>query len=195
MLAGLLSQSYDARKPSVFVDFPVLDFVSFNGKTQALQLNFAYACGSPLNPDYSRSSHRRRVLASLFQSEVRFVGVSESARNAPYPEAKFERRKSRIVTGLMGCEVLDREGCAAEMWDVRPAGGKKNPHATRTDDNSRGDFCHQHAISSRMAFTKTVASVTRIVTTSSRTVAFTMKSSVGALASGRPCDADYAEHL
>lgn len=35
MLAGLLSQSYDARKPSVFVDFPVLHFISFNGKPHA----------------------------------------------------------------------------------------------------------------------------------------------------------------
>ena len=35
MLAGLLSQSYDARKPSVFVDFLVLVFLSFSGKPQA----------------------------------------------------------------------------------------------------------------------------------------------------------------
>ena len=35
MLAGLLSQSYDARKPSVFVYFPVLDLNLFNGKPQA----------------------------------------------------------------------------------------------------------------------------------------------------------------
>jgi hypothetical protein len=35
MLAGLLSQSYDARKPSVFVDFPVMNFISFNGKPKA----------------------------------------------------------------------------------------------------------------------------------------------------------------
>jgi hypothetical protein len=49
MLAGLLSQSYDTRKPSVFIDFPVMDFVSFKGKPQALLLEFAYACGSPLN--------------------------------------------------------------------------------------------------------------------------------------------------
>jgi len=32
MLAGLLSQSYDTCKPSVFVDFPVMDFILFNGK-------------------------------------------------------------------------------------------------------------------------------------------------------------------
>jgi hypothetical protein len=49
MLVRLLSQSYDARKPSVFVDFPVLDFVSFNGQPQAVHRNFAYACGSLLN--------------------------------------------------------------------------------------------------------------------------------------------------
>ena len=35
MLAGLLSQSYDARKPSVFVDFLVLVFLSFSGKPQS----------------------------------------------------------------------------------------------------------------------------------------------------------------
>lgn len=35
MLAGLLSQSYDTRKPSVFVDFPLLKLISFSGKPQA----------------------------------------------------------------------------------------------------------------------------------------------------------------
>ena len=35
MLAGLLSQSYDTRKPSVFVYFPLLKPISFNGKPQA----------------------------------------------------------------------------------------------------------------------------------------------------------------
>lgn len=35
MLAGLLSQSYDTRKPSVFVHFPLLQLISFNGKPQA----------------------------------------------------------------------------------------------------------------------------------------------------------------
>ena len=49
MLAGLSSQSYDARKPSVFVYFPVMDFASFNDNPQALHRNCAYACGSPLN--------------------------------------------------------------------------------------------------------------------------------------------------
>ena len=51
MLAGLLSQSYDARKPSVFVDFPVVNFVSLNGKPQASAPNFADACGLPLNDE------------------------------------------------------------------------------------------------------------------------------------------------
>ena len=49
MLAGLLSQSYDARKPSVFVDFPVLDFASFNDNPQALHRICACGCVSPLN--------------------------------------------------------------------------------------------------------------------------------------------------
>jgi hypothetical protein len=49
MLAGLLSQSYDARKPSLFVDFPVLDFASFNDNPQALHRNCDYACGWALN--------------------------------------------------------------------------------------------------------------------------------------------------
>ena len=51
MLAGLLSQSYDARKPSVFVDFPVLNFISFNGKPQASAKSGADACGLPLNDE------------------------------------------------------------------------------------------------------------------------------------------------
>ena len=49
MLAGLLSQSYDARKPSVFVDFPVVNPISFNGKPQASVSRFVSGCGSRLN--------------------------------------------------------------------------------------------------------------------------------------------------
>lgn len=49
MLAGLLSQSYDARKPSVFVDFPVLDFASFIDNLQALHRICACDCVSPIS--------------------------------------------------------------------------------------------------------------------------------------------------
>ncbi len=49
MLARLLSQSYDDRKPSVFVDFPVLDFISFNGKPQASMRGFACDSDWPSN--------------------------------------------------------------------------------------------------------------------------------------------------
>jgi hypothetical protein len=34
-------------------DFASLNGIAFNGRPQALPPDFAYACGSPLNPDYS----------------------------------------------------------------------------------------------------------------------------------------------
>jgi hypothetical protein len=103
MVAGLLSQSYDARKPSVFVDFPVLDFVSFNGKPQALQLNFAYACGSPLNEndqDTIKSTgcwmclERRRVVAGLDVRQSRFA----TRPTGSHAHNKASSRRSETAT-------------------------------------------------------------------------------------------------
>ncbi len=49
MLAGLLSQSYDTRKPSVFVYFPLLDLISFNGQPQATVSCLVSGYGSLVN--------------------------------------------------------------------------------------------------------------------------------------------------
>jgi hypothetical protein len=49
MLAGLLSQSYDTRKPSVFVHFPLLQLISFNGEAEAEAKCSSNSCGLALN--------------------------------------------------------------------------------------------------------------------------------------------------
>ncbi len=49
MLAGLLSQSCDTRKPSVFVYFPWLNLILFNGKPQASVTRLVCDSGLLLN--------------------------------------------------------------------------------------------------------------------------------------------------
>ncbi len=81
MLAGLLSQSYDTRKPSVFVYFPLLNLISFNGKPQPSVTRLVCDSGLLLNQVLSGLVERRAAGGGEFGHRRLRLAVKRSHQN------------------------------------------------------------------------------------------------------------------